>query len=267
MKQTLLSITLLLALTVSAASQTDTKTSSYQARPDLEKLLARSEARPENKIRWQYGAPNTDRFVVDGRTVKTLTFDGLTISISLGVERLGSSQIHYDKFVVNFYAINLSERRVEVTPDMITFEAVRPKAKPIKRETAAHLASSVQQWAAVAGALGEFGASMQTTQSNTTGAVYSPDGTTTYAATTTSPDIQARSRASRQAAILNGSASRAGIDLERVELKTNTLMPQQEVGGMLIFDRDKKCQEAVVRVAIDGKIIEFPFAWEAPKKR
>ena len=82
-------------------------------------------------------------------------------------ERLGSDVIYYDKFVVYLYALNLSERRIEVSHDMVTVEAVKPKAKPLKRETAAHLASSVQQWAAVAGAVGQFGASMQTTQSTT----------------------------------------------------------------------------------------------------
>src|SRR5262245_28560333 len=224
-------------------------------------------------IRWQAGAPNTDQITVNGKTVKTLTIDGLTLSLSLNEESLGSDVIYYDKFVVYLYALNLSERRVEVSPDMVTVEAVKPKAKPLKRETAAHLAISVQQWAAVAGAVGQFGASMQTTQSTTTGAVTGtgsgPGGMVTYSgtgtATTTSPDMEARRRANDQAVILNGSASRAGADLQRVELKANTLLPNWETGGMLIFDREKKCEEAIVRVSVDGKIIEFPFTWQKKK--
>jgi hypothetical protein len=124
-----------------------------------------------------------------------------------------------------------------------------------------------------AGALGQFGASMQTTQSTTTGAVNGafsgPGGMVTYSgtgtATTTSPDLEARWRANDQAAILNGSASLAGADLQRVELKANTLLPNWETGGMLIFDREKKCEEAIVRVSVDGKIIEFPFIWQRKK--
>lgn len=243
MKQTLLSITLLLSLAAIAAAQL------------------------ESRIRWQQGAPNTDHFIVNGRTVKTLTLDGLTLGVSLGIERLGTARIYYDKFVVYLYAINLSERRVEITPDIVTLESVRPRARELKRETAMHLANTIQTWAAVAGAAGEAAASLQTTQAAATGSVSGPGGSAAYSETTIAPDMAARQRASQQSAILNGSASRAGIDLERVELKANTLLPNGEVGGMLIFDRDKKCQEAVVRVAVDGKIVEFPFAWEAPQKR
>jgi len=36
-------------------------------------------------------------------------------------------------------------------------------------------------------------------------------------------------------------------------------------GGMLIFDRKKKCEEALLRVAIDGKVFEFPFTWQRKK--
>lgn len=34
---------------------------------------------------------------------------------------------------------------------------------------------------------------------------------------------------------------------------------------MLIFDREKKCEEAIVRVSVGGKIIEFPFTWQRKK--
>jgi hypothetical protein len=78
-------------------------------------------------------------------------------------------------------------------------------------------------------------------------------------------DLEARWRANDQAAILNGSASRAGADLQRVELKANTLLPNWETGGMLIFDREKKCEEAILRVSVDDKIIEFPFTWQRKK--
>ena len=81
-------------------------------------------AQTNSPIRWQAGAPNTDQITVNGKTVKTLTIDGLTLSLSLSEERLGSDVIYYDKFVVYLYALNLSERRVEVSPDMVTVEAV-----------------------------------------------------------------------------------------------------------------------------------------------
>lgn len=222
-------------------------------------------AQTNSPIRWQPGAPNTDRLVVDGREVKTLTLDGLTISISLGLERLGADRIIYEKFVAGVYVVNRSERRIEITPDMVTVEVIRPNAKSLKRETAAHLADTIRRWAAVAGATGEAAASLQTTQATTTGAMSGPGGSVTYSENTTSPDLEARRRASQQSAILNGSASRAGADLERVELKANTLLPNQEVGGILIFDRDKKCEEAVVHVAVEGKTITFPFTWQRKK--
>jgi outer membrane protein TolC len=130
-------------------------------------------------------------------------------------------------FVVYPYVVNASDRRIEVSPDMVTVEAVKPKAKPLNRETAGHLANTIKTRAAIAGALGQMGASMQTTQSRTTGAVngavYGPDGTVTYSgtgsSTTTSLDMEARRRANDQAAVLNDSASRAGADLHAVELK------------------------------------------------
>lgn len=227
-------------------------------------------AQSNNAVQWKEGAPNADRFMAGGKVVKTITHDGLTLSASVAEERLGTDRVHYDKFVVYLFVINASERRIEVAPDAITLEALKPKAKPLKRETAQHLAHSIQKWSAVSGALGQMGASMQTTQSTTTGSesgvIYGPGGSVTYSgtgsSTTTAPDMEARRRANDQAAVLNGSAARAGADLQRVELKANTLFPNHEVGGMLIFDREKKCEEALLRVAIDGKVFEFPFTWQ-----
>lgn len=230
-------------------------------------------AQTNNTTRWQEGAANTDQLTINGKTFKTVTLDGLTLSVSLGEERLGTELVYYDKFVVYLYAVNASERRIELSPDMVTVEAIKPKARQIERETAEHLSKSIKRRSAFAGALGQVGASMQTTQSTTTGsangAIYGPGGTVTYSgtgsSTTTSPDMEARRRANDQAAVLNGSAARAGADLQFVELKANTLLPKQEAGGMLIFDREKKCEEAIVRVSVDGKIIEFPFTWQRKK--
>ncbi len=224
-------------------------------------------------IRWQEGALNADQFTANGKRIKTITINGLTLSVSFGEERLGSERVYYDKLVVYLFAINHSERRIELSPEMVTVELIKPTARPLKGETAAHLANSIKKRSAFAAALGQFGASMQTTQStrngNQNGAIYGPGGSVTYSGTssdtTTSPDWEARRRANDQAAVLNGSASRAGADLQSVELKANTLMPQQEVGGMMIFEREKKCEEALVRLAVDGKVIEFPFSCQRKK--
>jgi len=221
-------------------------------------------------IRWKEGAPNTDRIIANGRTVKTIIHDGVILSVSLGQERLGTDRVYYDKFVATLYATNTSERRIEVAPDAVTLEAVRPKAKPLKRETAEHLSNSIYRRSGVIAALGLIGANMQTTQSTTTsyesGSVYGPGGSVTYSgngsSTTTSPDLEARRRANDQAAALGNAAARASANLQAVELKANTLLPKQMYGGMLIFDRVKKCEEALLRVAIDGKVFEFPFTWQ-----
>jgi hypothetical protein len=230
-------------------------------------------AQSASAIRWQEGASNTDRIVADGKVVKTITVDGLTLSVSLVEERLGSDRVYYDKLVAYVYAVNASERRIEISPETITVEEVKPNAKPLERESAQHLSNSIKRRSAVAGALGQMGANMQTTQSRTTGnvngAIYGPNGNVTYTgtgtSTTTSPDMEARRRANDQAAVLNGSASRAGAELQGIELKANTLLPGKEIGGMLIFDRDKKCEEAVIHIAVDGKTIEFPFTWQRKK--
>lgn len=266
----LLSLVAILAFTATTLAQSEIvdELRKWQRQREGDKV-SRTPKRDEDVrpalIRWQADQPDTDHFTVDGQSVKIITVDGLTISLSLSEERLGGG-VYYDKFVVYLYAINQSERRIEFSPDMVTVEAVKPKARHLKRETVAHLVNSIKWRAAIAGALGEFGASMQTAQSNTTGAVYGPDGTATYTATTTSPDVEARRRASQQSATLNSSAARAGLDLERIELKTNTLLSHGEVRGMLIFDRQKNCEEALVRIAVDGKVVEFPFVWQRKKR-
>lgn len=182
-----------------------------------------------NTIYWQEGAPNADRFTVNGKLIKTITLDGLILSLSLSEEKLGTEFVYYDKFVVYLYAINASERRIELSPDMVTVEVVKPKAKQLERETAEHLSKTILKWSKVKGALGQMGASMQTKQSTTyeneSGVIYGPGGSVTYSgtvsSTSTSPDMEARRRANDQAAVLNGSAARSGADLQRVELKAN----------------------------------------------
>lgn len=219
------------------------------------------EVSTQSPIRWEKDQPNTDKVTIDGRIKKSITLDGATFWVSLAEQRLGSETVYYDKFVVYAGLVNESERRIEIAPGMITVAAVKPKPKPLARETAEHLANSVKQWSAIGGSLGQISANTSTTQSQTTGTVNSAGRTGTYSGTTTSPDYAARQRADRQATDLNRSASAAGADMVRLELKANTILPGDAYAGMLIFARDKKCEEAIVTFAIDGKVIEFPFTW------
>lgn len=225
----------------------------------------------QQTIRWSKGAPNTDSAIIDGKEVKSFTADGVTVAVKASEQRVGSAQVHYDKAIVQIVVFNGSERRVEISPDGFSLEMVKPQLRTLERETAEHLSKSMNRRAKLAGALGEIGAGMQTTQITTNGSSRGTisdqrGGSVTYqgtnTSTTTGPDVEARRRAEAQSAVLSDGALRSGAALQDFEIKANTIFPGQQYGGILIFERDKKCEDVLVRVAIDGKVLEFPFAWQ-----
>ncbi len=227
-------------------------------------------ANDQQPLRWVKGSPNTDSSLHEGREVKSFTVDGVTIAVKASEQRVGSERVYYDKAIVQVFVFNGSERRVEISPDAISIEVIKPQTRKLERETADHLSKSMTRRANLAGALGQAGASMQTTQTTSRGSengtFHGQGGNVTYSgtstSTTTAPDMEARRRADAQAAVLNEGALRSGASLQDLELKGNTVFPGKMYGGILIFERDKKCEEVIVRVSIDGKMIEFPFAWQ-----
>lgn len=222
----------------------------------------------ENIIRWKEGAAHSDKFTIQGKLYKTITLDGVTVFASVNKEKLGAGNAVYEKSVASVGVINRGERRIELDPNAFSLQVLKPKPRVLVRETADHLSKSVEFWTAFGGAMGQVGANQKTVQSTSTGyesgTVSSPGyGSVTYSGTTTttttSPDLEARRRADQKAADMNRDAQIAGGNLRALELKANTLTPGQEAGGILIFDRDKKCEEIVLQVPINGKTLEVPF--------
>lgn len=230
---------------------------------------ASAQSSPSPTVRWAPDGPGMDKFYVDGKMVKTITFDGITVWVSIGDQRLGTERVHYDKMVAHLGIVNRSDKRLEIAPENIRVEILQPRPRLLQREEAKKIAGKIKNWSAFSAAMGQIAASQQTVQSQSSGqqsgTVYGPGASGTYSGTssttTTSPDYAARRRADAQAEDLMRSAGAAGADLVRLELKQNTIMPGQEYGGMVIFEREKKAEEAIVRISFDGKILELPFTW------
>jgi hypothetical protein len=107
-----------------------------------------------------------------------------------------------------------------------------------------------------------------TTTTNSTGAINASgsDGssaTGTYNGTSTSrtssPDYAAQARADEAIRQRNAAFASLSGQLSHEEFKANTVLPNQTVRGIVLFEKDKKTQSLMFSVAVGGTIYEFPF--------
>ena len=208
-------------------------------------------------VRWQLGAPNSDRLVRNGLEIVMVAQDGLTVKAALTVR--------HPRQVALVSVTNQTGQRIELLPSRMTLDLVEPEPKPFPCEDPDTLAAKVRlvsPWMYVFAAM----ASMGTQQSHTTGMV----GGVPVNMTTTMHDQAAEDRA--LAAINRAEERKADMasNIQREGLRENTLLPGESVAGAVFFaapkhfakDYQKGTLETVLRVPVGDYVFEFPFWWE-----
>jgi hypothetical protein len=203
---------------------------------------------------------------IEGQKFKILTSDGLTVIASMAIT---------DKYTrADVSVSNAGTAPVDVLPMNFQLEEVAPKPKPLAYVDAAKIIKSAQRRVAWGNAFTAMGGSMarqqSTTTTNSSGTVNasSSDGssaTGTYNGTSTSrtssPDYAAQVRANEAIRQRNAALAAMSGQLSSEVFKANTILPNQTVRGIVLFEKDKKIQSIMFSVPIGATVCEFPFTW------
>ncbi|HEY4356264.1 MAG TPA: hypothetical protein VGN16_10990 [Acidobacteriaceae bacterium] len=202
----------------------------------------------------------------EGRKYKLLTVDNISAFVSMGA---------YDKYIwADVTVFNGSPAPVDVLPTNFGLEEISPKEKPLAYVDADQALRSKLRRLAWGNAFTAMGGSMArqqtttTTNSNGTISATASDGssaTGTYrgssTATTSTPDYAAQARANEIIQQRNNTAAMLSEKVSQDALRANTVMPNGNVHGFVLFARDKKAQGMKLSIRVGDTVYQFPFAF------
>ena len=201
---------------------------------------------------------------IDGQKFKILTGDGLTVIASLAATK---KYIRVDVSVSNGTAAP-----VDVLPAEFVLEESVPKQKRLAYVDAEKVIRSAQRRVALGNALTAVGGNMARQQSTTTtysnGTVNASSSNGTYAngtyngtskATTSSPDYAAEARANETIRQRNAALAALSGQLSHTVLRENSVLPNQTVRGIILFELDKKAESGSLSIPIGGDVYRFPI--------
>jgi hypothetical protein len=199
--------------------------------------VAPSSASTNNGVaRWRPGAKGCDQFVKDGKTVESLTANGVTVQVSL--LEAGS------KLRANVAIGNFSNLYVFVEPLGITLESKGAHARSLAYRDPAQLAregsSSIGGGTAV--------------NAEYRGTDFSPVFESANAVERKPVEDLSRPKATQPAGVPDQFTAEA--------LKKGTVKLEGRTWGAVWFERDANSTEYVMRVPVDDQIFEFPLSLE-----
>lgn len=203
----------------------------------------------QNPLRWQQGSPQSDSIIVDGSEIRIINTEKLSIAASLIVKK------HWIPHVLVTLE-NRSDARLLIDPAIWTLNVVTPDERVLASKEPEKLARSLERRGVWSSALSEAGASLAKTQSTAT--VQNSDGTTSTA-TITTPDTAARARAAANSREQRATLDSVAAYVRQSSLRMNTLLPGQQVTGIVWFE-DKKYDEVILKIIIGDAVYEFPFS-------
>jgi len=204
---------------------------------------------------------------LNGRKVKIIAVDGVTVSASLT-----DTGKH---FRAEIAVANTSTTNFDVLPANFSIEETAPKQKTLAYEDVGKLIHSAEKRMAWANAFTAAGAGMQRQQSTTNTTNYgtvnvnSSDGsyangtyTGTSTSTTSTPDYAAQASANAAIRQRNALLAVQSSQVSEAALRSNTVVPGQSVGGSVFFQRKGKAKQVVLIVPLGDKLFQFPFQFQ-----
>ena len=201
---------------------------------------------------------------IDGQKFKILTGDGITVVVSLAAT---------PKYLrVDVSVSNGTSSPVDVLPEEFDLEESAPKQKRLAYVDAEKVIRSAQRRVALGNALTAMGGNMARQQSTTTtysnGTMNASSSNGTYAngtyngtstARTSSPDYAAQARADETIRQRNAALASLSGQLSHTVLRDNSVLPNQTVRGVVLFDLDKKAESGSLSIPIAGLLYKFPI--------
>ena len=216
---------------------------------------------------WYQGCRGCGHLYVRGKRHLTAEYGPITVSVSLG---------RFEKFVgAHVYAALRPQVDfgVDLLPTNVRLVTLQPHVLECKPAQLKKVAKAVRHGAGWKAALVEgFGnaatrTATVTEQGSLSGSSYGSDGFGTFSgsysgsATVTVPDEVARERARQRAQQVRASADARSQGVIGTALTGTTIMPGEQAGGFVYFQRDKKQEQAVLQVIVGAVSFEFPLRW------
>jgi hypothetical protein len=192
--------------------------------------------------RWQLGTPGSDELSNNGTATESLTVNGVTVQVSL--------QDTGWKLRANVAIANDGLDHVSINPARFTLSSISPTAHRLAYEDPRQMAKALNHqilWTS-ASAFAPAGAA----QFNGSGAHVANVGYKT--------PVAPPAGTSATALITSPSA-----ELHGVVLHEGAILPSNKVEGSVWFERDKKAEQLVLRVPVNGVTFEFPLSFNHDK--
>lgn len=202
----------------------------------------------DKTVRWQPNSDYSDSVISDGKEIKIITKNGISIAATL-IEKRGWIPHAFITFENN------TNNRILLDPALWTLNVITPKPQTLTTKEPEKLDASLENRAKWAAAIDDAGAAFSTKQ--TTATVTDSNGATSTA-TITEPDKQAQKEAATRGRAQQEHAGSVADYVRSSSLKVNTVFPKTQVSGIVWFE-NKKYKDVVLTIVIGDVIYEFPF--------
>jgi len=184
-------------------------------------------------VRWNAGAPGCDQFASNGRTVESVTANGVTVQVSL--------QDTGWKLRATVAVSNESGDKVYVLPALVTLDELKPGLRNLRQESPVTLAHKEANH--------QLMRTEYTAQPSPSAVAYRSGWTPTLTASAyrTPPE---------QDYLAN---STEALPVKTLALKNVNLAPGQKTTGELWFARDTNARELSMRLSIGEVVTTFHF--------
>jgi len=193
--------------------------------------------------RWQPGAPGSDQFSADDSAVESLTVNGVTVQVSL-----------HDtgwKLRANILVSNANLDHVYINPARFVLEEHVPFVKTLAYQDPRKLVNAATHqilW--------------------TSASASAPGGQWSQSSGSSAPTVTNASYkvpVSSSASVASNSHSKDATEPKELVLHEGKILQNEKSEGAVWFERDKKAEQLLLRVPVDGVIFEFPLSFNHNK--
>ena len=203
-----------------------------------------------NIARWTSGGAGSDQFFSDDSLVESLTVNGLTVQVSL--------QDTGWKLRANIAVANDGKEAVNVTPSKFALQEFAPTVRALAYQDSKEIAASVSHgvlWTSVSATTPSASAQYSNPSSSLNVSYKTP-----FVSTQT-PNYLVPAQSAQLSAAKHDVDLTAVRQIHNTALREGTLAPGTKAAGAVWFERDKKAEQLVLHVPVNGTIFEFPLSF------
>jgi hypothetical protein len=229
----------------------------YVARMYLTSIPAPAAPKPvssaavvDHIARWTSGGPGSDQFFSDDSLVESLTVNGVTVQVTL---RDTGWKLRADVAVAND-----STEQIVVNPSKFSMQEFAPTVRALAYQDPKEIAASVTHgvlWTSISA----------TTPSNSVqyanpSSALNVSYKTPFVSTQT-PNYLVPAQTAELSAAKHDVDLTAVRQIHNTALREGTLAPGTKAAGAVWFERDKKAEQLVLHVPVNGTVFEFPLSF------